>query len=231
MVNYRSVHWKFLRDERGSYSLEASLVLPFVFVAVLIMLLFAMYMYQRVTLYYVASTAAERTAYGWDNSKRSPLTGLPQPGESDGLYWRIGSDAMLDSLFGLGSGGAREALDLPLHAQQDGASLPARKLQPAASWIPASYEGDVAYERGVLQRTIHVRLRQPLRIAPLELMLGHSDPQAQAFSTVVDPVELIRSVDLVRYYTAKFSGSDSKSAREEAATILKRKRSSPGTGS
>ncbi|MFS0723445.1 TadE/TadG family type IV pilus assembly protein [Paenibacillus sp. 1P07SE] len=218
-----------VRGERGSFTIEASLVFPAVLVALLAMLFMSMYVYQKVVLYHSASLTAGRAAHSWDNSHRDAMSGLAPAGQYDALYWRLHDDHMLDSLFGLVADTEPVRVQLPDGGTSEG-GLPTTKLSAAAVFIPEAYGGDLTFEGGLLQRTVTARVRQPIRIAPLEYLIGHSEPQARAAGTVVDPVEFIRSVDLVRYYTAKFGdGADTNAKRSQAAEIL-RGRAAKGGG-
>jgi hypothetical protein len=49
-----------------------------------------------------------------------------------------------------------------------------------------------------------------MSLVPLERTLGLSEPKTVASASIVDPVQFIRDVDLVRYYTAKFNNGTSK---------------------
>ncbi|UVI31422.1 TadE/TadG family type IV pilus assembly protein [Paenibacillus spongiae] len=217
------------RGEEGSFTLESSLIFPSLFVALLAMLLLGMYVYQKVALYYVASVSAERTVYRWDNSHRDPVSGMAPANLYDGLYWRMGSDGALQSLFQLGGaeeGGSSVAIGTPGEPSvddQDGddGSLPVKKMNLIASRVPAPYEGQMRYAFGFIEKSIEVRLRQPLSVPLLEAF-GRTEPQSGSRAVIVDPVEFIRNVDLARYYTAKFmQGSGSGGAsRAHAAEIL-----------
>ena len=229
MINSRAKWLLFIRGERGSFTIEASLVFPVVLVALLAMLFMSMYVYQKVVLYHSASQAAGRAAHSWDNSHRDAMSGLAPVGQYDGLYWRLHDDHMLDSLFGLVAETEPVRVQLPAD-EGSGGGLPEGKLSAAAVFIPGAYGGDLTFDGGLTLRTVTARVRQPIRITPLEMMLGHSEPQARAAGTVVDPVEFIRSVDIVRYYTAKFGDVvDTKAKRSQAAEIL-RGRAAKGGG-
>ncbi|MFC3341454.1 TadE/TadG family type IV pilus assembly protein [Paenibacillus abyssi] len=230
MMKSRWPAW--VRDEKGSFSLEASMVFPIVFILTLTMLLMSMYVYQKVILYYIASTTAERTAFGWDNSHRSAASGLAPAGKHDGLYWRLHDDQMLEALFGLAVDAKAPSITLRDAAGNGETSLPESKMRSASAWIPSPYDGKVMYEREIWQRTISVKLRHAISLDPLEALNGRSEPRAAANSAVVDPVEFIRSVDLVRYYTDKFNNrSDGAAAAAEAATILKGRKTAERGGS
>lgn len=217
--------------------MESSMVMPAVFLALLVMLLFSMYVYQKVVVYYTASISAERAAFRWDNSHRDPASGIGATGQYDGLYWRMSHDGALHSLFGLGSDEGNDGMSVPVgRTGGDNAagadtsstanaantdSLPAAKLSRTAGRIPDFYEGEMKYLFGLAQKRIEVKLRKGMMIPPLELLLGHSEPAARSSAAVVDPVEFIRNVDLVRYYIAKFGqGSGSGAKRTQAAQVL-----------
>lgn len=130
---------------------------------------------------------------------------------------------MLSSLFGLGGESADLKLALPLHGSV-GDSLPAQKMEAAAGWMGAErglpFEGSIGYHRTVTQRHIETKLLQPVSLQPLERVLGIGEPKSVASSPVTDPVDFIRGVDLVRYYTAKFAGSPQGGGKEQAAQVL-----------
>jgi hypothetical protein len=210
------------------------MVLPAIFFALLTLIMLSMYMYQKVVLYDAASVSAERAAFRWDNSYRDPLSGMGQTGQYDGLYWRMSDNGALQSLFGFGgSSGSGEyvvAIGGDVVSGQDESvdetpsALPAAKMGKIAQRIPKPFEGEMSYSYGSLQKRIGVKLRQPLSIGPLEAMLGHSEPRAVSEAAVVDPVELIRNIDLVRYYTAKFGNApDADSKRKQAAKVLEKR--------
>ncbi|MCQ6559124.1 pilus assembly protein [Paenibacillus mendelii] len=222
------------RGEEGSFTLESSLVFPTLFVALLAMLLFSMYVYQKVAMYYVTSVAAERAAFRWDNSHRDAVSGMAPNNLYDGLYWRMGSDGALQSLFQLddaegggisvniGTPGGMEGGDQAGDESGEVQSLPVLKMNRIASRVPLPYEGQMTYSFGLLEKTVEVKLKQPLDMKLLKAF-GRTEPKSGSHALIVDPVEFIRNVDLVRYYTAKFKqGSSGGGANQaHAAEILK----------
>lgn len=209
----RGFNIRRLASEEGSFTLEATAIFPVILMLVLALMLFGLYMYQKSILYYSASIASERAAFRWDNSKRG-ADGIPDRGADDGLYWRMSGDEMLQSLLGLSGEASAAVLGLPAARTGDGGpeagsregSLAQVKLLQSASWLPASWRGEIGYTSSLPVRRLETTLVQPVTIAPLEKLLGRSRPQSSATATVVDPVEFIRTVDLVRYYSAKFAG-------------------------
>ncbi|MFC4776814.1 TadE/TadG family type IV pilus assembly protein [Paenibacillus sp. GCM10023252] len=215
----------FHKGEEGSFTLEASAVFPLLFGVILLLMLLGMYLYQNNLLYYSASATAERTAFRWDNSKRDVRSGIAPEGEYDGLYWRLGDDAMLKSVFGLGSGdGNGVVVEVPAVSQSSDNNLPQLKiLQNTAPLTTTTFQGEAAYRRAVTARSIAVKLRAPMSIAALERSMGRSEPQAMAAARIVEPAEFIRTVDLARYYTAKFGSATSAGGaakRSQAGEIM-----------
>ncbi|CAH1190214.1 hypothetical protein PAECIP111893_00232 [Paenibacillus plantiphilus] len=228
-----------LRSDEGSITIESSMVMPAVFFTLMIMLLFSMYVYQKVVIYHTASISAERAAFRWDNSYRDAASGMGITGQYDGLYWRMSDDGALHSLFGLGSDNENGEMVVSVGSsgssgsgsseiEEDGASavsLPKVKMSSIAGRIPSFYEGQMKYAHGFVEKRVEVKLRKPMTILPLEWMLGHSEPAGRSSAAVVDPVEFIRNVDLVRYYTAKFGqGTSGGPKRAQAAQILQERK-------
>lgn len=208
------------RDQRGGFTVEASLVLPIIFYTVLILLFFCLYLYQHVLLGQAASVAAERTAYVWDNSHRDVLSGAFAEGEYDSLYWRLEEDGMLQAIFGWSGAGGAVRLDLPAGADEAGRSLPFKKLGRTGTGLPGSIDGEMRYDNRLLLRKVSIALERLVPLAPLEGWIGELNQNGRAEAYVVEPVEWIRSVELARYYGEKFrsaggiGGMDKQEAKE-----------------
>lgn len=218
------------RREEGSFALESSVVLPLLLAVVLLFIVLGMYMYQKVVLYYAASSTAERAAFGWDNSNRDPRSGMLAVPQYDGLYWRMGDDQLLQGLFGLTgeSEGGTVALPSATDESEHAASkLPERKLKQASSWLQSGgldYKGELQYSRGLIQSSVQVRLKQPLSFPASYGVQSpvNREPKAVAATIVVDPVEFIRSVDLARYYINQFrnNGNGAGGAKAQAGKVI-----------
>jgi hypothetical protein len=201
------------RSESGSFTLESSIVMPMLLAAIMLFIVFGMYIYQKVVIYYTASSTAERAAFAWDNSHRDTRSGMLLKPEYDGLYWRTGDNQMLQSLFGLARGGGGALVELSDSQDDAGAiqasSLPEHKLMQASAWLrdeEIHYKGELSFAHGILQNEVLVKLRQPLNLSSDVRQDGWfgREPKTVAAAIVVDPVEFIRNVDLVRYYTSRF---------------------------
>ncbi|MUT68068.1 TadE/TadG family type IV pilus assembly protein [Paenibacillus sp. NEAU-GSW1] len=220
----RSSLIKRLSEEKGGFSLESAIVLPTVLTLILTFILFGIYMYQKVMLYYSASVTAERTAFSWDNSNRESRSGMLANGQYDSLYWRLSENHALVSLFGLSADDSSALLTLPSAGDRSGLTLPSRKLDGGSQWLSTAgnlnAEGQIAYLPSLLKPQVEVKLKQPVSLAPLEAMLGKKEPKSAASAVIVDPVEFIRTVDLVRYYNYKASQAWSGSQKANAGQTL-----------
>ena len=231
-MKLRLLQW--LKREQGSFTLESAVVFPMLLGLILLFILFGMYIYQKVVLYYAASATAERAAFGWDNSFRLARNGMLTRPEYDGLYWRIGEDEALSSLFGIGNGKVDAEVSLPLARAEDKGEfdLPERKMEQAVRWLGEAglaYEGQISYSGGILKREIKVKLKSPFSNKSARASWIRREPMTVSAATVVDPVEFMRSVDLVRYYTTKFANraGGSGQAKSQAGKALAPYKGSP----
>ncbi|QJC51262.1 hypothetical protein HGI30_06690 [Paenibacillus albicereus] len=183
----------------GSLALEAASVFPLLLAVTFAWMIAALFIFQGSVLQSGAARAAEAASLHWDNSKREE-SGLPPAGQDDGLYGRLSQDSLLQGLFGLAAGETTASIALPAAPSSNG-SLAATKLSKAAARLSPELRGEFAYRREGLERRTEARLRLPVAAAE-----GLA-PAVRASAVVTDPVEFIRSVDLVRYYTAKFRSS------------------------
>lgn len=193
-----------LKGDQGSFTIEASLLLPMVMCITMLLLFFSLYSYQKSMLLQVASGATERAAYIWDNSHKQK-SGHYASGEHDSLYWRIGEDALLATLFGGEAGKGDVMIELPGAASEKD-SLPAQKLSQSSVMIPGNMPGRMNYAYSFTGRRVSAELNRMLRLPVLdEVLSDHASPTVTAQSMIVEPVEFIRTVDLMRYFGAKFS--------------------------
>lgn len=77
-----------LKDDRGSFTIEASILLPMVMCITMLLLFFCLYSYQKSMLLQVASGATERAAYNWDNSHKE-VSGSYAAGEYDSFIGEL----------------------------------------------------------------------------------------------------------------------------------------------
>lgn len=199
-----------LREDDGSFTIEASLLLPMLMGITMVLLFFSLYSYQKSMLLQIASATAERVAYNWENSNRA-VSGEFQTGNVDPLYWRIGEDGLLAALFGSEAENGSTAITLPGNAYEGG-PLPVVKLRRASQMVPAGLQGEMSYVYGLTGRRISAELKKVLHLPVLDNLLADgATPEVYARSYVTEPVEFIRTVDLMRYYGSKFKQNSSAS--------------------
>lgn len=218
-----------MKQDEGSFTVEASLLLPIIMGITMLLLFFSLYTYQKSMLLQIASAATERAAYNWENSNRA-TDGAFQAGNYDPLYWRISEDGLLSSLFGVGAEDGSSAITLPGDAN-GGGSLPVVKLNRAAQMVPGGLQGEMRYAYGLTGRKISMELETMLRLPVLDHVLADgAAPNVMSRSFVTEPVEFIRTVDLMRYYGARFKQGSTSSKegagmkRKDAAYMLEKLR-------
>jgi len=211
-----------LKGNEGSFTVEASLVMPIVLMVTIILMFFCMYIYQQSIIQQVASAAAERSAYSWDNSHKEVSKGAFPKGQYDSLYWRIKDDQMVGAMFGWAGAENKQSISLP--GGENSGSLPTTKLSKVSTLVTGNMKGEITYQNNLLLRKVSTELDQLINLPPLDQILsGGSKIDANAQSVVVEPVEFIRTVDLMRYYAAKFKGSGGSSTNQGiAGEVLKK---------
>lgn len=225
MMNKR-IH-RFLRDTAGQITLEASLTLPVIFLATVMLLFLALFSYHQASLQYATAMTSERAAYIWDNSRKDPFTGAVKAGENDGLYWRLTNDNashMFSYLLPMPSASVR----LPLtqnNAFMD--SGPQGKLARAASAMSADEaQGELGYENFGVLRFVRAALHKPIHFPYfVQRLWGKADVSAASKSYVIDPAEIIRLTDLTRTFIGEIQGrikpKDALAAMVEPKTSVK----------
>lgn len=191
----------FIRSDAGNYTLESALIYPTLIVALVSIVFMSLFFYEQANLYYTAATAAERTAFVWDNTHKDWLTGNVAPNENDGLYWRTGGDG-LSGMFSFGSGFGTQKVELPAAGSENGGG-PQGKLLQAAHELPGDLEGELTYHHGLIDREVTVRLGRTGLLPFFASRWSGSHMDAEVRSLVTEPVELIRNVDFVRTFVVR----------------------------
>ncbi|WP_339219626.1 TadE family protein [Paenibacillus sp. FSL W7-1332] len=219
MNNRLQRRWK---DDTGSFTVEASLVLPIVLMVTVLLLFLCLYIYQQSMLVQASAAASERTAYNWDNSHKIAATGSVEQGQYDSLYWRLTEDNVVGTLFGLAGGDSTRSITLP-QGEAEGGKLPELKMSKGGTAVPASMEGEMRYTNQLLIRKVTTSLNEQVSLTPLSRILDDGGQiKVSAQSIVVDPVEFIRTVDLMRYYGSKFQGGRNGTDKAAAGEVLQK---------
>jgi hypothetical protein len=189
---------QWLNNTNGSFTIEASFVLPLILLSTISLLFLVIYVFQTSSAYQTAGIAADRTAFVWDNSKKDPVTGAFTAGEDDGLYWRIHSDSVSDLFrFIIPNSAAQIALPASVQGPEAG---PEGKLRRVGSARSAEWTGFMQYRNNGINREVSVQLTKPFHSPGYveRRLAGNVNSTAEA--QVVDPVEAIRVIDLTRTF-------------------------------
>lgn len=213
-----------MRQSSGSYTLEASMLMPVLMIVTFLLVLYALFMTQHVIIRYKSSIATERAAFNWGHADSDYATGAYEPGRYEGLYWRLTDDGLLKGLFGWTSDESADTLNYP-GAADPGDRPTLRRLYPAAESLGLYWKGSIGYRHGGLKREIEAAAADPGELAPLSALRGSAAVSAASSSPVTEPAEWIRTFDLVRYYMARADreGSGAKGYLDKAGALLGRR--------
>ncbi|WP_165452284.1 TadE/TadG family type IV pilus assembly protein [Paenibacillus thalictri] len=203
------------RKETGTFSIEATLTFPLIVLLTFSVVFACLFFYQKVTVYHTASVAVQRAAFVWDNSAKDPVTGQFDVQHNDGLYWRLFQDDALD-IFKLMFGVKKAEVTLPASSNAGSTGVAAKKLLTVSGGMAPSVTGQLIYTNRLLLRTVEAHLSQPFR-APAQVQgwLHLHRVTAEEAAYVVEPVELIRTVDLIRTFIQEVKGLISPKAAAE----------------
>lgn len=165
-----------IRNESGRFTLESTLIFPLLFIITISSLLITVGASRHVGLTIEAATAAGRAAFSWSNSSKNPVTGAYLPGRYDDLYWRITDD-------------------------RSGSPLAVKKVTSVLSQLSEGISERGQFQNNLLQRDVFVEADVPFH-APgfMSNLYGSRELMGNGHSTVSEPVELIRQVELARTY-------------------------------
>ncbi|MCG7409157.1 pilus assembly protein [Paenibacillus sp. ACRRX] len=214
------------RNEQGNFTIEASMLFPIIFLITIMFIFFSLYVYQKVSLYYAATTAAERIAHNWDNSKREPITGkyaidAQHGGKENQLYWRLFDDNATDSFVFLmhritGSVNSdsdsglcqipNEGTNVSLPTGKGGSGLVQQKINKYASANLSYFQGNINYQNKIVDRKITVCLQTQLKLPSfVASFLGNGIVKQQAIARIAEPAEFMRTVDFATYFTERLT--------------------------
>jgi len=185
------------REERGSYSIEAALVVPIMLAIILFFILAGSYIYQTVVSYFAVTVSAERTAFSWDNSNRDYRSGILLEPNYDPLYSKLFANGVLGALFEWSGITQPQVRAFPSNEAALENSLNGRKLQNAANWLSRKelgLAGTVQHNQHLLLPSIEIKADKKAR-GSIESYSSHA--------VIVDPIEFIRNVQLFHYFRKK----------------------------
>jgi hypothetical protein len=165
-----------IRNESGRFTLESTLIFPLLFIITMSCLLITIGAARHAGLSVEATTAAGRASFSWTNSSKNPLTGAYYPDRYDDLYWRLSDD-------------------------RSGSPLAVKKVSSALALISEGLFERGQYKNSLLQRDITIEVSVPFQVPEFMTELyGSRELIGNGHSSISEPVELIRQVELARTY-------------------------------
>lgn len=186
----------FRRNDRGSFTIEASMLFPMILMITFLLIFFSIVIYHKAILQFEANRIADEIAYTWNNSSKDAKTGEFNEyttDNGDGLYWRISDNHFLEQ-FGIPSFGGDSAL-----------------VQSKTDRFTSTYDVEVEFQNQLLGNQIEVTIERPVPLPSgftdvfnLDVIHGSST------RTITEPTELIRNTDFVVYFAQKAQSSAEK---------------------
>jgi len=196
-----SILKRLWRNEYGSHTLEAALLLPFAAILVTGTVLLLIAALQATLTYVSAATAADRVAAHWNNSAKHPATGMYVPWQGDSLYWRWNEDGGSDWYLPIGSIDA-ETVALPANPAVE-TSVVRRKLAGASFTWPDAYRGSSTVTSAGLLKSVQVDAAMPLSFSSVLPLPDKAS--GRSAESIADPAEFIRNVNLAIHYVPKIA--------------------------
>ncbi len=174
-----------LSEQRGSFTVEASIIFPFIILCIVTLMYVGALLYQQVYLQALANKAVQRGAIIWDNPSKDMYIGrvTKQSLSEGGLYWRL-----LDS--------NKEKKIKKIEAYID------RQLNTFSILESSDYSVNVEAHDYVVYKKLKVSIANTYKIPVGQLlrMFGMSDLftiTVMSESVVNDSDELIRNSDFI----------------------------------
>jgi len=201
---------RFVLNEHGTATLEATLVFPLIIAVIVIMMLAAVYAYQLVYVQYISLTAAERASYQWDARDREFHTAQIEGMYEYGLYEHELSIMLLRGLLPLPVSEWNNEFTVSSSAatMQRNGKLLNDKLAKTEAYLVENGVGMAGRMKLYQHRLMpHISLELTRDIAPLfwqqsELL---PSPHYSARYAIHAPTQFIRNVDLFLYYAKRFA--------------------------
>lgn len=203
---------RFEEEERASYSIEASIVLPILLSVIILFIVIALAILQLISMYYIGVVSAERSAHAWNNSHRDVQSGALLTQQYDSLYGNNTGMAIMHTLFSKSSElypytRNMEDAHTPTHIQEE-------KLQKTIQYLQNKrlnlFSGGVSYQPQLLGSSI---------ISTLKYKKLESITTVTHRAYIAEPVEFLRNYQLIIYYKERLShhskGAETKQTGKE----------------
>lgn len=204
---------------KGSYTLEAAIVLPVVLMVTFSLIYLGMHIYQKLIMAESAVYASVQVASAWGDSGQDIESGFSEELPRDGLYWRLYRDMPGSDLVKVKIASAQELMD--------------SRLQAAAmkTVVMGGPKLEICFVNRIISRRILTRAEAALYTpsGPLIRPMTGSEPRIEARADVAEPVEFIRTCELgaeylqdILAYLKKFGGDREPPQPEKVRLIASR---------
>lgn len=187
---------KFKNQEKGMFTVETTLIFPGIFVMTIALILFSLVIYEQVVIYQRAHLIAERVAFSWDNSNKDLYTGSFGSNQystmidGDGLYWRSNyiGESLIRKVF-------------PSFESNTTQTKIANANSQGTAMLPSANVVVHAPDSASLNPQVAVTVTGDLRVPDIvsELIMS-GNFEVTAYASVKDPVEVIRTTDMIIDY-------------------------------
>ncbi|RAV02414.1 TadE/TadG family type IV pilus assembly protein [Paenibacillus sp. YN15] len=209
---------RFCRNEAGSFHVESALLMPVVFWFTLAMLGLGFLAYEKGDLIQAAYEWSERSAYVWKDSHKDAVSGAFVYQDMDDVYAGMVSEG-LGWLRASLSGFRQADIALP-GLQVSGQSLSGRKLWRSSQGLDGNISGKGSYFNRVLEGEVRADWSREWSSWVQNILSPQGRQLEEGASVyVADPVEFLRTVELVSTYASKLKSRFS--SPEEASKALR----------
>ena len=164
-------------------------------------------MYQYCFLVQHAHAVCERAVYSWDNSYKNYKTGAYNINEKDPLYWRVYEDSFFKNFLDKTSNQILLSIKLINKTTNIKRYFDIKKNK-ALDGIPKNMVPTIIYSRSITTPSITTTLNQVIQCPQLgrnSILTKNKNVHVQATSTIVEPTEFIRNIELAESLSAIFT--------------------------
>lgn len=174
-----------MKKQKGSYTLEAVIVMSTVIFIIFTIISAFLLLYQNAVMYYVATQAAQEGAVMWSDNAHD-LEGNVSSKDQQGLYYRVGELA-----------GGQSVSDKETYIR-NWAEKKLKSMTPDTLIGNGAETVEVEFHNYVIQQVVEVRITKEIDIPFREIAryFGNDlDLHISARAAVAEPAEFIRNVD------------------------------------
>ncbi|WP_438445797.1 hypothetical protein [Gorillibacterium sp. sgz5001074] len=190
-----------MKDERGRILIEAAILMPLVMIVTLLLVGAGYMAFSRAELIQRTMEWTERAAFVWKDSHKDPVTGAFSYEEMDDIYSSMFSEAA--GLFSSAFRGFRQAeLRLPDGTVTGAGSSSAKLLRSSSGEV--RFSGMAVHINRLVEGEVRAEWkRYASDPGPRSILFPAAKRTAAASSYISDPVDMLRTMELIGTYSAK----------------------------